>query len=810
MFRLGRHRPLVMVGLMLLIGFFHYMFFSTPENHLYERPAVEQVQPGAITNGEDTKPLLRPDPPAHSPLEPIHVTSTLPVVPSKPDATSTTSSLLVPPPSSSISAPVPVSPLIPGHDQKEPEAETEPAKPRWKPSKEHYPIPPESIIPLPTGTPKTLPRVQAAFATNEDPEARRIRMERKGNVKRELIHAWNGYKEWAWFHDEVRPVVGAPHDPFGGWAATLVDALDTLWIMGLKEEFEEAVTAVEKLDFKTYSGGAIRVFETNIRYLGGLLGAYDISDGKHPSLLKKAQELAEILYGVFDTPNRMPILSYGWEPDQVAIPQRAPSGAGAAELGSLSMEFIRLAQITKENRYYDAVQRIADALDEYQNRTLIPGLFPHEIDTSGCGKRRKTQPPQQSSVNKRQFPPSAAGEECVPQKLGRPELFFQEVYDQGAMIDSLYEYLIKNYILLGGLNDQYARMYKWSVQEAKKYIYFRPKVHGDKDILLPGQVYMKQEGQTGDHRAVPSFEAHSSHLACFVGGMVGLGAQTLRLDGDLSVAKRLTDGCVWAYNVTTTGLQPEEYNVMKCPSEGGCKFSEEEWLREAYPYVFQRERNKNHLPPVASAPDSPPEEDNPLFIANANKKFNEDIIENADKTSRSTSAVSNDNGSGNSVNSNPTGDLDSTTSANTATKVNKRDNADSDTQTPLEIARAQAKSARLPPGMLQATDSRYILRPEAIESVFYMYRITGDPSWQEKGWHMFESTIKATKVKYGHSAINNVFAEPDQIHHSDSMESFWLAETLKYYYLLFSEPDVVSLDDYVFNTEAHPFKRPKA
>lgn len=91
-----------------------------------------------------------------------------------------------------------------------------------------------------------------------------------------------------------------------------------------------------------------------------------------------------------------------------------------------------------------------------------------------------------------------------------------------------------------------------------------------------------------------------------------------------------------------------------------------------------------------------------------------------------------------------------------------------------------------------------------------MYRITGDPSWQEKGWRMFKSVIAATKTSVGHSAINDVTidepgASPTQV---DNMESFWLAETLKYFYLLFSTPDVISLDEWVLNTEAHPFKRP--
>jgi mannosyl-oligosaccharide alpha-1,2-mannosidase len=88
-----------------------------------------------------------------------------------------------------------------------------------------------------------------------------------------------------------------------------------------------------------------------------------------------------------------------------------------------------------------------------------------------------------------------------------------------------------------------------------------------------------------------------------------------------------------------------------------------------------------------------------------------------------------------------------------------------------------------------------------------MYRITGDPIWQEKGWAMFEAVIKWTSTEVGHSAIDSVDAPGGPIK-TDSMESFWLAETLKYFYLLFTTPDVISLDEWVLNTEAHPFKRP--
>lgn len=86
-------------------------------------------------------------------------------------------------------------------------------------------------------------------------------------------------------------------------------------------------------------------------------------------------------------------------------------------------------------------------------------------------------------------------------------------------------------------------------------------------------------------------------------------------------------------------------------------------------------------------------------------------------------------------------------------------------------------------------------RPEAIESVFIMYRITGDETWREKGWTMFESITNITKAEYGYSAIGDVTDTAS--YQLDEMESFWTAETLKYFYLLFSPSSLISLDEYV-------------
>jgi mannosyl-oligosaccharide alpha-1,2-mannosidase len=91
-----------------------------------------------------------------------------------------------------------------------------------------------------------------------------------------------------------------------------------------------------------------------------------------------------------------------------------------------------------------------------------------------------------------------------------------------------------------------------------------------------------------------------------------------------------------------------------------------------------------------------------------------------------------------------------------------------------------------------------------------MYRITGDKVYREKAWNMFQSIQNITETKLGNAAVSDITA----IGHDglppkdDRMESFWLAETLKYFYLIFSDPSLISLDQFVFNTEAHPFRRP--
>lgn len=104
---------------------------------------------------------------------------------------------------------------------------------------------------------------------------------------------------------------------------------------------------------------------------------------------------------------------------------------------------------------------------------------------------------------------------------------------------------------------------------------------------------------------------------------------------------------------------------------------------------------------------------------------------------------------------------------------------------------------------VKPNDAHNLLRPEFIESLYYFYVLTGNHTYQDLGWTIFQSFEKYTKVNNGYTSIGNV-KNVRNTRLRDMMESFWLGETLKYFYLLFSNnPKEIDLDRWVFNTEAH-------
>ena len=107
-----------------------------------------------------------------------------------------------------------------------------------------------------------------------------------------------------------------------------------------------------------------------------------------------------------------------------------------------------------------------------------------------------------------------------------------------------------------------------------------------------------------------------------------------------------------------------------------------------------------------------------------------------------------------------------------------------------------------------ALDRYSLLRPETVESCFYMWRLTKDPIYKKYAWDYAKSIEKRAKSSSGYSGLRNVnYVGEDNMSNLDgNQQTFLLAETFKYMYLIFSDDDVISLDDWVFNTEAHPLK----
>lgn len=105
--------------------------------------------------------------------------------------------------------------------------------------------------------------------------------------------------------------------------------------------------------------------------------------------------------------------------------------------------------------------------------------------------------------------------------------------------------------------------------------------------------------------------------------------------------------------------------------------------------------------------------------------------------------------------------------------------------------------------VIKHADRHNLLRPETVESLFILYRITEDIKYREWGWSIFEAFEKYTKIDSGgYTSLDDVTMLPPR--RRDKMETFFLGETLKYLYLLFSDSNVIPLTEFVFNTEAHP------
>lgn len=370
-------------------------------------------------------------------------------------------------------------------------------------------------------------------------------------------------------------------------------------------------------------------------------------------------------------------------------PVRAGTKVVLAEIGSLSVEFTRLAQLTGEQKYYDAVARITDNLENYQNKTRLPGMWPTYLDASGCKPTEWTNTgpalqDQMSSDNSNGMPLSSSMQEVAvptiqedvheefspegnkyiplnkpapvilepngPNPTWKPEQeeefvwdinapgkgrtgmkkrqldfdynrdendlsaasakpdavqqllrckvqgfaassdYGAEQYTLGGLSDSTYEYLPKQFMLLGGRIEKYRTMFEQSMEVVKKKLLFRPMLPKEEDVLFSGALFVYPPRQP-DGRNVHQHEPENAHLTCFAGGMFGLGAKLFDRPEDLEIAKKLTEGCVLSYNMTATGIMPEYFTAVACDNKKHCPWNQTRYDMLLDPQAEQRLEN---------------------------------------------------------------------------------------------------------------------------------------------------------------------------------------------------------------------------
>ena len=241
------------------------------------------------------------------------------------------------------------------------------------------------------------------------------------DIKREFLHSWNAYKQYAWGHDALRPLSKQPHDWHNvSLYMTPVDAYDTMLLMGLQDEAAEAKQLIlGNLSFD--QNIEVQAFEIIIRLLGGLISAYQM-DGD-PRFLALAKDLGDRLMPIYDSPTGIPFryvhLQTGAIRDSVNNP---------AEIGTALLEFGTLSKLTGNPEYYDKAKQ---ALVQVFNRRSNIGLVGTWVNVV-TGKWTNTS----SHV--------------------------------GGAIDSYYEYLLKAWKLFGDRDCKL--MYDASIAAVNKHV----------------------------------------------------------------------------------------------------------------------------------------------------------------------------------------------------------------------------------------------------------------------------------------------------------------------------------------------------
>ncbi|XP_069791897.1 endoplasmic reticulum mannosyl-oligosaccharide 1,2-alpha-mannosidase-like isoform X2 [Narcine bancroftii] len=312
-------------------------------------------------------------------------------------------------------------------------------------------------------------------------------------------HAWKGYKQYAWGHDELKPI-SKTYSEWFGLGLTLIDALDTMWILGQKQEFEEARKWVIN-ELNLAKSVDVNLFETTIRILGGLLSVYNLTGDQ--VFLDKASELGDRLMPAFNTPSKIPYSDVNIGRG-TAHPPRWTSDSTVAEVTSIQLEFRELSHLTKRGKYQVAVDDVMKHIHRLGGKK--DGLVPMFINT-----------------NSGHF-----------SHLG--------VYTLGARADSYYEYLLKQWIQGGKKEADLLEDYLQAIEGVKKNLIRKSEPN---KLTFVGELSHNQ------------FSPKMDHLVCFLPGTLALGAHHGLSADHMGLAKELMETCYQMYTQIETGLSPE-------------------------------------------------------------------------------------------------------------------------------------------------------------------------------------------------------------------------------------------------------------
>ncbi|KAK2845449.1 hypothetical protein Q7C36_010303 [Tachysurus vachellii] len=336
-------------------------------------------------------------------------------------------------------------------------------------------------------------------AENREAEDPTVVASRLDAVREAFRHAWKGYTDFAWGHDELKPISKSYSEWFG-LGLTLIDALDTMWILGLKKEFEDARQWVAtQLSFG--KNVEVNLFESTIRILGSLLSTYHLTGDA--LFLEKAKDIGSRLMPAFNTPSKIPYSDVNIG-SGVARPPRWTSDSTVAEVTSIQLEFRELSRLTGDPKYQAAVMEVMRQVHKLEGKH--DGLVPMFINT-----------------NSGQFT-----------HLG--------VYTLGARADSYYEYLLKQWIQGGKTEMELFEDYMQAVEGIKKNL-----------LKKSSPLGLTFVGELSHGRFSPKMD----HLVCFLPGTLALGAHHGLPTEHMELAQELMETCYQMYAQMETGLSPE-------------------------------------------------------------------------------------------------------------------------------------------------------------------------------------------------------------------------------------------------------------